>query len=265
MCGAKTRTGAACQDAPIRGSARCIRHCGPKAAREYRERQRDAFSRGKISAAEWYKAESRRARNRLHDQWKKNPWLPGCTIDLGQHETEFAAAVLSRPRETVELAPAVIDWLRWRYRRLQIDRRDDEGWHSCLVDELPLRVLAAGPAPEMQEQFMLDRSMAIKLAGENDALFSKRRRPDTLRRKKANSWPSVKGRGRPRQRPQSDEERQALALTAYRHHDMLAPLLERCTTQGDQSAVIRALHEYVCDPANAARMRRWHEVVARLR
>jgi hypothetical protein len=219
---------------------------------------------------EWRKAEARRARNRLRDQWKKNPWLFGCTLDLGPYKTDFAVAIEARAGAEDELAPAVLDWLRWRYCRLQIDRCDDEGWHRCLVDDLPRRVLAAGPAPEGWEQSgqsVTDKSMAIKLTAtkETTAVFSKRRQPDALRRKNAKPRPSVKGRGRPRQRPQSDEEGQALALTAYRHHDVLAPLLKRCTTQSDQNAVIRALHEYVCDPANAARMRRWHEVVARLR
>ncbi len=266
VCGARTRNGSLCQAAPIRGHVRCIRHCGPKAAQEYRERQRRAFLRGRISAAEWFEAEAKRARNRLRDAWKKDPWLSGCTIDLGSHETGLADAMQAAPRVHSELAPAVLDWCRWRYRRLQIDRRDDRAWLRCLMDELPRRVLAAGPAPEGWTQPVPDTSMAIKLdaVDASSTPSSKRWFPDAPRPEKVKPVQSVRGRGRPRRTPLTDDEAQALALTAYRHRAVLAPLLDRCTSQSDRDVVLRALHGYVQDAESMAKMQRWHEIVRRL-
>ncbi len=94
MCGARMRTGAPCAQPPIRaGKGRCLRHAGPKAAIEHRAAQLRAFKTGKISAEEWNRAEARRAANRLGRQWKKDPWVPGSTIDLGAHEGPFQGAL----------------------------------------------------------------------------------------------------------------------------------------------------------------------------
>lgn len=266
VCGARTRTSGICRDVPIKGSNRCIRHCGPKAAREYRERQRLAFLRGKIPAVEWFKAEAKRARNRLHDQWKKNPWLPGRTIDLGRHETEFVDAIRSRPCSMAELPPAVMDWLRWRFRRLQIDRRDDSGWRRCLIDELPRRVLTAGPAPEgwtpdtdTLDMGTPDMTIVIRLHQS-----PKRQRADTPKPKRARQTRAVRPRGRPRKTPRLGEG-EALAVTFYKHRDILAPMLERCPTQQDRDAALRILHDHLQAPGDDAKARRWRDVVMRLR
>ena len=62
VCGARLRSGAACQNPPIReGKGRCLSHAGPHAARAFRERQKRRFEAGSISAAEWNRAEARRA------------------------------------------------------------------------------------------------------------------------------------------------------------------------------------------------------------
>ncbi len=98
-----------------------------------------------MSAEEWNRAEARRAANRLGDQWKKKPWLPGSTIDLGAHESAFRDALGAVGVDT--LPPAVADWLRWCYRRMQIDRQNEEAWHKALTQDLPRRVADAGPRP----------------------------------------------------------------------------------------------------------------------
>lgn len=148
ICGARTRTGTVCQNLPIReGKGRCLRHAGPHAAREHRERQRNAFLSGRISAAEWNRAEARRAANRLGWEWKRNPWVPGRTIDLGAAEDDLRADLGQRGLDMDRLAPAVADWLRWRYRRTQIDRRNDRGWLRVVLDMLPGRIARAGACP----------------------------------------------------------------------------------------------------------------------
>lgn len=268
ICGARTRTGSRCQAVPITGSRRCIRHCGPKAAGEHRERQRAAFLRGAISAAEWREAEVKRARNRLRETWKKNPWLPGRTIDLGPHEITFAAAIPARPIAGSELTPAIIDWLRWRYRRLQIDRRDDGAWQRILVGELQTRILAAGPAPQdwTPDMNVPDTTIAVRLVASGDcpAPFSKRLMPDAPKAERVRRARKVRGRGRPRSAPLTDDEAQAIARTCAEYHSLLAPLLDRCASQGERDAVIRALHEYLHNPDNGSMAARWLTIVREL-
>ncbi|WP_114285678.1 hypothetical protein [Candidatus Halocynthiibacter alkanivorans] len=149
VCGARTRTGAACQNAPIReGKGRCLRHAGPKAAREHQEHQRRQFFAGKISAAEWSKSEARRAANRLGWEWKKGPSVPGSTIDLAALEAGFRRAIQAFCVDVALLAPAVADWLRWRFRRTQIDRQNERVWARILTVDLPDRIRKAGAKPD---------------------------------------------------------------------------------------------------------------------
>lgn len=109
---------------------RCLRHAGPKAAAEHRDAQKRAFETGRISAEVWNRAEARRSANRLSRRWKKDQWVSGSTIDLGAHEGPLQEALGGV--DSAGLPPAVLDWLRWRYRRTQIDRQDDTGWHRAL-------------------------------------------------------------------------------------------------------------------------------------
>jgi len=148
ICGARTRQGAACQNAPIReGKDRCLRHAGPKAANAHHERLWREFQSGKLSPTEWHRREAKRAANRLHDRWKKDPWVPGQTIDFGQAEGDMTDALRDLGVDVASLAPAVADWLRWRYRRTQIDRTDAGAWERAVRHDLPQRVTKAGPRP----------------------------------------------------------------------------------------------------------------------
>lgn len=128
-CGARTRGGGPCRQAPLKGHLRCLRHAGPKAAREFRERQVEAVRRGKLAWSEFQRHEERRARNRLRDAWKKAPWLPGSTIDLGAEEHEFADDVKHWIGDLATLPPAVLDRLRWKFRRLAGNSSRDEWLH----------------------------------------------------------------------------------------------------------------------------------------
>jgi hypothetical protein len=140
-CGARTRSGGTCQNPPIReGKGRCLNHAGPKAANEHHERLWREFQSGKLSPAEWHRREAKRAANRLHDKWKKDPWVPGRTIDLGPAEGDMTDALRDFGVDMVGLAPAVADWLRWRYRRTQIDRTDAGALERAVRSELPKRV-----------------------------------------------------------------------------------------------------------------------------
>lgn len=145
-CGARLRNGASCPNPPIpEGKGRCLSHTGPHAARAFRERQKRRFESGGISAEEWNRAEARRAANRLGDKWKNNPWVLGSTIDLAEHELAFRNALGGI--EVQNLAPAVADWLRWRFRRTQIDSCNETAWVKALTIDLPVRNAKAGEPP----------------------------------------------------------------------------------------------------------------------
>jgi hypothetical protein len=143
ICGARLRTGGVCTQLALEGEARCLRHCGPDAARRFRERQKADLERGVVTPEQWARAEERRARNALTRAWRKDPRLPGRTIDLGPDEAAFAASAAALGLDVDALWPGLADWLRWRWRRHQKDRPDAARWRRAVLDELPRRRAAA--------------------------------------------------------------------------------------------------------------------------
>lgn len=157
QCGAKLRTGRVCTQLPLVGGLRCLRHAGPDAARAHRERQLFGLQTGRVSPAEFARAEARRARNGLVEGWKRNPSLPGRTIDLGLHEAAFVAGAAALGLDVGTLLPALSDWLRWRFRRYQLDRRDDAKWARVVQSDLRVRQGAADRAMVWVRAGNLDR------------------------------------------------------------------------------------------------------------
>lgn len=262
VCGARTRGGGACQQPPLTGHTRCLRHAGPKAARALRERQIVALAAGRMSPAEFERHELRRSANRLRDAWKRDPWAPGQTIDLGVHEDRFQTeSGLARLDQSV--APAVVDWLRWRYRRLQIDRRRDDEWARVVLEEYPRRVRKAGMPPPGYDPSATGSATRVWLVGEARRQ-SKRSRGDARRRaaateRRPHRVPSPRGAGH----SSADESR--LALVAYEQRDVLAPLLDLCADEDEQRALVRTLADYLDQPANLDSMHRWIGAVSELR
>jgi hypothetical protein len=72
----------------------------------------------------------------------------GATITLPQDEELALGAELARHGHAASsLPPAVLDGLRWKWRRAFMDGRDAPGiWHEALA-ALPKRLAAAGPRP----------------------------------------------------------------------------------------------------------------------
>lgn len=136
VCGARTRSGSACTQEPLAGGVRCLRHGGPKAAAAHRERQLAGLRTGRVTPELFARAEARRARNRLLDLWKRNPSVPGITIDLGADEGRFQDALDAYGVRSGTDLPAVMDWLRWRFRRCMIDRADAAAWTRAVRDGL---------------------------------------------------------------------------------------------------------------------------------
>jgi len=145
-CGAKLRTGKVCTQLALAGEARCLRHGGLDAARRFRERQRAGLEQGSVTADEWARAEAKRARNALTWAWRKDPRLPGRTIDLGPDEVAFVVSAENLGVDVDGLYPALADWLRWRWRRHQKDRRDAARWQKAVHEELPRQRAAAEAA-----------------------------------------------------------------------------------------------------------------------
>jgi len=256
VCGAMTRGGAPCRQPPLSGHGRCLRHAGPKAARELRRRQIADLSAGRMRPEEFERHELRRAANRLRDQWKRDPWTQGQTLDLAEHEERFRT-VSGLARLDTPVPPAVLDWLRWRYRRLQIDSRRDEVWAGVVFEEFPRRVRAAGPPPPTFDPSQLGASQSLWRA-EVPPVGSRRNRADGPR--------VVAGGPVPVERASEEEhDPSALAIVAYEQRDVLAPLLELCGSALEQKAVVGALKTYLDRPGDPAAMRRWLDTVSALR
>ena len=145
-CGAKLRTGRVCTQLAIAGEARCLRHGGPAAARRFRERQRAGLQQGSVSPDEWARAEAKRARNALRWAWRKDPRVPGRTIDLGPDDATFVASATLLGVDVDGLYPALADWLRWRWLRHQKDRPDVGRWLEAVRQGLPRQRAAADAA-----------------------------------------------------------------------------------------------------------------------
>lgn len=145
-CGARLRTGGTCTQLALAGEAQCLRHGGPAAARRFRERQKAGVETGSVSPDEWARAEAKRARNALTWAWRKDPRLPGRTIDLGPDEASFAASAADFGVDVDALYPALADWLRWRWRRHQKDRPDATRWQKAVREELPRQRAVADAA-----------------------------------------------------------------------------------------------------------------------
>lgn len=157
ICGANLRTGGVCTQLALTGEARCLRHGGPDAARRHRERQKAGLENGSVSPEEWARAEAKRARNALLWVWRKDPRLPGRTIDLGPDEASFVASAADLDVDVGVLYPAVADWLRWRWRRQKKDRPDEGRWLEAVREELPRQRAAADEAVAWADLGITDR------------------------------------------------------------------------------------------------------------
>jgi len=213
-----------------------------------------------MSSEAFARVEARRMANAVRNAWRRDPWTPGRTIDLGEHEqrflTESGLACQSAP-----VPPAVLDWLRWRYRRLQLDHRRDGEWARVVNEEYPRRVRDAGPPPAGHDPSAgaVDKSVWTV---RTPATGSKRLRSDPMRV----SSPEPAARAMmPTPFDSIDVSEADLARVAYEHRDILGPLLRLCHGMSEQRLVIRELAIYLHRPTDLAAVRSWASLVSTLR
>ncbi|TGR84564.1 hypothetical protein EN866_33175 [Mesorhizobium sp. M2D.F.Ca.ET.223.01.1.1] len=260
VCGARTRTGGHCGQKPLAESRRCLRHAGPHAARAFRERQIRDLAKGKITPAEFAAHEARRAANRLRDNWKKNPWLVGSTIDLGEHEWSFQQeSGLAHRHEPI--SPAVMDWLRWKYRRLQLDRKRDAEWVRVLRDEFPRRVQNTRPpsSADLAGFEQQSRPTAAHWTVGGRVAFTKRRNPD-------HTWaPSSPKISMLRRVKVSNAELADLGRLATEHHQLVNSLFAACHNDGERQALLVALRDVTSKPGDTKAQTVWTKALVELR
>lgn len=263
VCGANTKTGKTCENVPVKGgNGRCLLHCGPKLAHVVRDRQLADLKAGKITMAEWQALEGRRIRNRLQNTWKKSPWFPGQTINLGDHEITFRAHCAELAVRPEYLAPAVLDWMRWRFRRLQIDRRDDVKWSHTVRVELPARAQRAGPMPGgwiPRADFALCEEAMHRV--DSTEASSKRQRPDHIVRETKNTVQRRLRPGRPPSAKRVLSDIEELAGIFYEHRATLGPLFAKCRSPNEQRDLLTALREFKERPEDRAAQSRWFDLV----
>jgi hypothetical protein len=260
-CGARTRRGGLCRAVPIAGSKRCLLHCGPVAARAYRERQFEAMGRGEMPFEAWQRAERRRTANRIKDVWKRAPWAPGATIDLGQYEGRFQDDLAAVGVRATELAPSVLDAARWRWRRTRLDRDRPEVWHGWVTIQLRKRINDAG-RPAGSDDGSPVASAAVQ------ALFQVSRRPTGYSKRTRLDVPNVTAaprRATPARPPDIDEAHaEARALILVEHAALIRTVLGPFATPTTRLEAAERLRRMQEAPDNAALLDEWHGFVQRL-
>ncbi len=232
---------------PLTDHSRCLKHAGPAAARRYREQQIRELAAGRLEPAVFAEAERRRAVNRLRWTWKKDPWFPGVTLDLGVHEDAFQQALAAFGWHLDGMPPAVVDWARWRFRRLMVDRQRPGEWAE-LASELRTRIEAAGDAPDEPRN----------VAGITPAFSTPDRMPVYSRRR---SLDLQQQSGCIVQTPRgpvlASSDVGDISPILVQYHRELAPILARCEADKDRARVVAAFRQLIAEPDNPAAYLGW--------
>lgn len=213
-CGAARRSDAQPCGFPVRVvGLRCWLHAGTGPGRVRRARRLDPEQSTPEQIA---RAVRRAALNRLSSLWRKDPWAAGLTLDLGDHEDAFRAALAAAGWPVERVPYAVADWARWKWRRAFLDGRQvPDIWRDALA-AMPARVPKAGRPPtgwawsEPAAPGGMAYTLPVRLP-----VGSKRRLPDPVREPRPATPPAALSAG--------DEARAVIALRD--HADTLAPAL----------------------------------------
>lgn len=180
-CGAPTRAGTPCRCVTLRVRDRCALHLGGPQASARRVRLLEQVARGEATPVQAERAGVRAAVNRQRVLWRRDPWAPGITLDLGAAQGVMEGALRTAGHDPRRLPPAVLDGLRWRWRRAFLDGRcRPEVWAAALA-EVPGRLRAAGVPPPSWRPVETLPVPGLVYAVSAPAAASKRRRPDRPR------------------------------------------------------------------------------------
>ncbi|NIZ62992.1 hypothetical protein DL239_18665 [Sedimentitalea sp. CY04] len=162
------------------------------------------------------------------------------------------------------LPPAVVDWLRWRYRRTQIDRPNSASWYKALTQDLQRRIELAGPRPTgtdySEHKFAsAPRTWAVSETGTTSS--SRRELPDTPRAPKIVRGKGYTRPGRPRTQPADENEFDDLMRVYRQNTAVLEQIMSAARGEAKQLAVLRTLRDYLARPADVEACKRWLELV----
>ena len=289
ICGARLRARGVCSQLALSGEVRCLRHGGPDAARRFRDRQLEGMKTGTVAPEVFAHSEAKRARNALVHRWRKDPRVPGRTVDLGADEAAFAEAARGLGVDLGALYPALADWLRWRWLRHQRDRNDAGRWVRAVQHDLPRRSAVAATAVQWAElgghdkRTRVGRALKAALTAGTQNGYDvapakpsvaltplpvrpwkphaqaegwKRRLPDRVTAKPAPSQ-IPRSIGRPRALPDRSEELADLAAILRGAEPQVRAMFDRIAGQGDGLRFLRDLADYARAPDNAGARARW--------
>ncbi len=149
------------------------------------------------------------------------------TLDLGDAEFAMEAALRAAGHDPRRLPPAVLDGLRWRWRRAFLDgRRRPEAWGAALA-AIPGRLRDAGPPPPGWRPTEAPPVPGLVYGAGTPAAVSKRRAPD---RTCVPDGSHVPDRPSPPLGAMSAEDAHRAARALALHADAVAPALATVRT-----------------------------------
>jgi len=162
----------------LRGEDRCPVHTGREHASERRVRLLERQARGDATPEQAARAARRFAANRMRRLWRRDPWVPGSTIDLGEAEDAMRSALRAAGQPLRLIPPMVLDWLRWRWRRAFLDGRQEPRIWDAALRRTPERMSAAGPPPRGWDPAWMPAATGLVYAADQPQPRSKRRVPN---------------------------------------------------------------------------------------
>jgi hypothetical protein len=217
-CGGLRKCGEPCRAPALSGRDRCRMHCGE---------------------ARHPRSPARLAANRQRTLWRADPWAPGATIALSQDEELALGAELARHGHAASsLPPAVLDGLRWKWRRAFMDGRDAPGIWRDVLAALPKKLAAARPRPG--DVLAPPACGPAPYVAAQPPVYSKRRRQNAglVLRRLEDTHATKPGSARHGmlQTPQAARAEQALET----HAAALAPILADLPDEGARRGLVLA-------------------------
>jgi hypothetical protein len=247
----------------VKGFDRCRHHIGGADAKRFRQLKQKRFEQGKLTPQQMRNYAARRARNRLNAIWRRDPWVPGQTIDLGEHEADFRLELAYSGCDISELAPALADKARWKWRRFRLDGQSADKWHEFVSRDLPQQITKAGPRPaDYDARLPAVNIEPVKAAPAGPS--SRRRNSDRPRRQKPAGISAKRQRGRPRKALSLQLDEQTTAQLIAQNAE-LRTALAMSKSDDEARKTIAAFHGLLLAPGDAVAAIEWQRRLIALR